>query len=171
MSTILPGDAARLASWRALADELARHSDSDDGPMESRAGHAAGALRGAAAMIEALIAERPDTPADPNVASARPLPAAIDADEARRLVGDAYAAAFDIGALTGRHGVHAAADAAEIYARHLATRAALLAALGVADDAPACRCTFAQSIVGDGCSVCQPERAAELSADDGGGAS
>lgn len=57
-----------------------------------------------------------------------------DADEARGLVGAAYAAAFDIGALTGRHGVHAAADAAEIYARHLAARAALLAALGVADD-------------------------------------
>lgn len=60
MSAILPGDAARLESWRALADDLARHSDSGDGPMESRAGHAAGALRGAAAMVEALIAERPD---------------------------------------------------------------------------------------------------------------
>lgn len=63
---------------------------------------------------------------------ARPLP---DVDEARRLVGGLFNAAFWLGATyEGSPDEHAVAERRLIFQRRDAARAALLAALGVADD-------------------------------------
>ena len=66
------------------------------------------------------------------VDSARPLP---DVDEARRLVGGLSNAAYWLGATyEGSSDEHAVAERRLIFQHRDAARAALLAALGVADD-------------------------------------